>query len=159
MYELLIVSKINDTDGLLSRVEKMLKDASAVDLKMDKLGKKQLAYPIKKQTEADYAVLTFGAEGTVIGNLTDMLRLEQESLLRYLIIKQKARKASKRKRVVVEEVKEEKTPKVTVITKPSSAKATEGKKVTNESKVSKVSEKKVSKETKVAKVKAKAKKK
>lgn len=120
MYELLVVSKISDTDGLLLRVEKVLKDANSLELKLDKLGKKQLAYPIKKQTEADYTVLTFSVGGDAIGNLTDMLRLEQEALLRYLIIKQKIRKPRKKHRVQEAEVKEKveaSKPKVTVVTK------------------------------------------
>lgn len=167
MYELLIVSKIGESDGLLSRVEKALKDASATELKSDKLGKKVLAYPIKKQTEADYTIFTFNVEGSSIKDLTDLLRLEQEALLRYLILTQKTRKlrkkVAKREEKVVE-VKEEKKPKVTVVTKtkvtkeiPSSvtsdAKALEVEKATDGKKAPKVT--KVEKERKKTTKKAK----
>lgn len=124
-YELLVVSKIGESDGLLSRVEKALKDASATELKSDKLGKKVLAYPIKKQTEADYTIFTFNVEGSSIKDLTDLLRLEQEALLRYLILTQKTRKlrkkVTKHEEKVVEK-KEESKPKVTVVTKTKAAK-------------------------------------
>ena len=95
MYELVIVSKISETEGLLSRVEKTLKDANATEVKIEKLGKKILAYPIKKQTEADYIMLNFEAEGKAIAEISDMLRLEQEALLRYLIVRTKVSKVSK----------------------------------------------------------------
>ena len=36
MYELVIVSKISETEGLLSRVEKTLKDANATEVKIEK---------------------------------------------------------------------------------------------------------------------------
>lgn len=128
MYELLIVSKLSDTDELLARVEKVLKSANAQDLKTDKLGKKNLAYTIKKQTEASYTVLSFNVEGSAISDLTDMLRLEQESLLRYLILTKKTRKLRKKvnkKSEKVEEVKEDKKPKVTVVTKTTEVKTEE----------------------------------
>lgn len=120
MYELVIVSKISESDGLLQRVEKALKDAEATELKVEKLGKKQLAYPIKKQTEADYTMLNFEVAGSAIADLSSMLRLEQEALLRHMLIKQKIRKVPRRKlraKKVEEVVKVVEAPKVTVVTK------------------------------------------
>lgn len=122
MYELVIVSKISESDGLLQRVEKVLKDAEATELKVEKLGKKQLAYPIKKQTEADYTMLNFDVVGSAIADLSSMLRLEQEALLRHMLIKQKIRKVPRRKlraKRVEEVVKVVEAPKVTVVTKIS----------------------------------------
>lgn len=120
MYELMLVSKLGAGDELLSIVEKNLKGASASDLTVDKLGKKPLAYAIKKQTEAEFIVLNFNVEGTAISDLTDILRLEQENLLRYLLIVQKRKKAPKKKFAAKKDevvVKEEKAkPKVTVVT-------------------------------------------
>lgn len=119
-YELLIVAKLSGSSDLLARLEKVLKDSKAENINVGKMGKKVLAYPIKKQTEADYFVLNFDALGSSVKDLTDMLRLEQEALLRYLLIKDKPKKASKRKTVVSKKeevaVKKE-SPKVTVVTK------------------------------------------
>lgn len=120
-YELMIVAKTSGSDGLMSRVEKTLKDISAADVKVDKLGKKTLAFQIKKQTEADYFVLTFSCESSQVAQLSDMLRLEQEDLLRYLFIKAEGKKKVSKSKAVkepekIEEVKAEK-PKVTVVTK------------------------------------------
>lgn len=121
MYELVIVSKISESEGLLSRVEKTLKDANATEVKIEKLGKKILAYPIKKQTEADYIMLNFEAEGKAIAEISDMLRLEQEALLRHILLKKKIRKAPRRRHALKKVVEEKKVevPKVTVVTKTS----------------------------------------
>ncbi len=118
MYELVIVSKISETEGLLSRVEKTLKDANATEVKIEKLGKKILAYPIKKQTEADYIMLNFEAEGKAIADISDMLRLEQEALLRHILLKKKIRKAPRRRHALKKVVEEKKVevPIVTVVT-------------------------------------------
>lgn len=120
MYELMIVATTGGAESLLSRVEKFLKEAEALDLKINKLGKKQLAYPIKKQTEAEYIVLNFEAEGANLKSITDKLRLEQEDLLRYMVVNAKAFKPSRRKGKKVEEavkVEKKEAPKVTVVTK------------------------------------------
>ena len=121
MYELMLVTKTSGSADFIAEVEKALKNANATDLKVDNLGKKLLAYPIKKQTEADFTVFLFNVEGSAIANLTSVLRLEQENLLRYLLTVQKIRKPSKKKFAAKKEdviVKEEKVrPKVTVVTK------------------------------------------
>lgn len=154
MYELMLVSKLGKGDELLSLVEKNLKGANASDLTIDKLGKKPLAYAIKKQTEAEFIVLNFNVEGAAISDLTDILRLEQENMLRYLLTTQKRKKAQKKKFAAKKDevvVKEEKAKaKVTVVT-------TNVKKVAGVPQVSKVS--KVAKVAKIKKaVKAKGKK-
>lgn len=131
MYELLIVSKISETDGLVGRIEKSLKDVNAQDMKTDQLGKKVLAYPIKKQTEANYTIFTFNAEASSVGDVTSKLRLEQEALLRYLVIVKKAKKLRKKVAGKVEktpEVKEEKKPKVTVAVKTKTVEKPKAKK-------------------------------
>ncbi len=141
-YELLLVSKIDSADALVSRVEKVLKDIDASDVKLEKLGKKTLAYQIKKQTEANYFVFNFHAQGSTISDLGDMLRLEQEALLRYLITVEKKRKLRKKVKKAEEKVvekKEESKPKVTVVTKTSAEVKVKSAKKDSKVKVSKVS--------------------
>jgi small subunit ribosomal protein S6 len=153
MYELIIAATTGGAESLISRVEKFLKEAEALELKINKLGRKQLAYPIRKQTEAEYFVLNFEAEGANLKSITDKLRLEQEDLLRYMVVSAKAFKPSKRKGKKVEEavkVEKREAPKVTVVTKTS----VKGKVKSGESKTSA----KVTKESKITKVKEKAKK-
>lgn len=95
MYELTVVasSKV-DSDLAISKVEKILKDVRATDIGVTSLGKKVLAYPIAKQTEAEYLLFNFQAPGDAVKNITDSLRLDQEGVLRYLLIKAKEVKHS-----------------------------------------------------------------
>ena len=111
----MLVTNTEKGDSLLVRVEKVLKESSS-NLKVERLGKKTLAYKIKKQTDANYYVLSFEAEGSFVKPLTDKLRLEQEDLLRFLLLKKVEKKPRRKIRKVVEEVKEEPKdkPKVTV---------------------------------------------
>lgn len=92
LYELmLVISPTADGKTFVSGVEKTIKDSGASSVKVENLGKKQLAYSIKRNTEAEYYLFNFEAEGTIVKALNDKLRLEQEALLRYLIIKSSAK--------------------------------------------------------------------
>jgi hypothetical protein len=119
------------------------------------MGKKPLAYKIAKQTEAEYFLFNFDANPVEILTLDRKLRLEQEAVLRHLLIKTKPVKESKKAKVKVEslfqngnvssEKKEEASkieakPKVTVTTKVTTkpqAKVTTKKKVAKVTKVAK----------------------
>jgi len=136
LYELMLVTNTEKGDSLLVRVEKALKESGS-NLKVERLGKKTLAYKIKKQTDANYYVLSFEAEGSVVGPIVDKLRLEQEDLLRFLLLKKIEKKSRRKIKKVAEEVKEEPKdkPKVTVAVKSkASVKSTESKKGGNSSK-------------------------
>lgn len=118
-YELMIVATVEKGDSLVSRVEKAIKENESNNLKVDRLGKKPLAYPIKKQTDANFYLLNFEASPDVLKSLTDKLRLEQDDLLRYLILKNVEKKSSSRAKKVVKaiEVEMKEKPKVTVAVK------------------------------------------
>lgn len=143
-YELMMVTVPTAAgESLVGRFEKILKDAS-VTVKVTNMGRKKLGYPIRKLTDADYFLLDFETEGKVVLPVLSRLRLEQEDLLRYMLVKKKTFKPSKKKHGKLEVKAEEKAdvpkaPKVTVVTK--------------------VSEKKVEKVKKTEKVEGKAKKK
>ena len=92
MYELMVAGKTDSAAKLFEMVEKMLKGANASSVASSKMGKKSLAYPIKKQTEAEYFVFNFEAPPESLAAISDGLRLEQEMVLRYMVINQKATK-------------------------------------------------------------------
>ncbi|MBI2327374.1 30S ribosomal protein S6 [Candidatus Curtissbacteria bacterium] len=118
-YELMVVASVNqDSEMAVSRVEKMLKEAQASDLKLTKLGEKRLAFLIAKQDAGEYFVFNFQASGEAVGKISSALRLEREAILRYLIVKTKISKKVKKVTNESKESKvEEKTPKVSVKTK------------------------------------------
>lgn len=96
MYELLVIGNPKaDSEQVLALVDKALKGADAKDIKIDKLGRKNLAFPISKQTEGEYMVFNFEAEGEKVAQIDSKLRREQEAILRYFIIKPKVSKVSK----------------------------------------------------------------
>lgn len=157
-YELMLVANVDRADQLLARVEKSLKELNGNSVKVERLGKKALAYEIRKQADATYFRINFAIETESIKPFSDKLRLEQEDLLRYLLIK--AHKVSGKKGLKAgtkslevggegdKEAKLVKEPKVTVVTKAAvSAKV----KLVKSQKVRKV--RKVAKEAKVSKVK------
>ena len=111
LYELMLITKSGGTDNTVSDVEKIIKAQSAT-VKFSKLGKKTLAYPISGQTEAEYTVFNFEAEGAAISEISGKLRLEQEAILRYLIIKSTGKGNAK----LEVSAEEKKIPKVTVKT-------------------------------------------
>ena len=134
-----------DTEATAKKIEKFIEDAKAQNVKVEKLGRKELAYPIKKQKEADYFLFSFDAEGEGIKGIGDKIRLEQESVLRYLVIVKKAKELAQKQKQAAQQEEETKT-KVTVKTVTSSKTV---------AKVKKTPAKK--KETKVVKAKTKVK--
>ena len=148
MYELMVIAKTDSSDEVFGKIEKFLKDIDAVSVKAEKLGKKILAYPIAKQTEAEYFLYNFEAEGKDLKALSDKIRLEQEAILRHLLItvaKVSQAKRHQGNKALTGEVEEKKTeevkvkPTVTVTTRTevtsSFAKASEDKKATKITKV------------------------
>src|SRR3972149_11364285 len=100
VYELMaVINPKADSEATAKKIEKFIEDAKAQNIKVEKLGRKELAYPVKKQKEADYFLFYFDAEGVGIKGIGDKIRLEQEAVLRYLVIAKKAKEiAQKQKR-------------------------------------------------------------
>ena len=138
-YELMVVTTaVSSTDPILAKIEKSVKEAEASNLKVEKLGKKVLAYPIAKQQEGEYVLFNFEAPPEAIDVISKMLRLEREAILRYLILR--VPRVSRVSRVseestVDKKVKEEK-PKAKVIVTTKTAVKT----ATKVSQLSKVSQ-------------------
>lgn len=135
MYELMVIGRGVDADELEKVVEKHLKDLSVTQAKLEKLGKKTLAYPISSQVEAEFLLWVFEAEGDAILQLNEKLRMEQEHVLRFLLTKFNPSKVSKVAHKVSEQEPKPKA-KVTVTTKiREKAKTEEPKKTTKSAKV------------------------
>ena len=87
-YELMVVAHPKeDPSSLVGKLEKFIKDASAQEIKVEKMGKKTLAYPIAKQLEAEYFLFNFEAPAEAISQISQNLRLERDVILRYLFTK------------------------------------------------------------------------
>ena len=131
-----VINPKADTDATAKKIEKFIADAKATGVKVENLGRKELAYPIKKQKEADYFLFYFDGPGDGIKGIGDKIRLEQEAVLRYLVIVKKAKEIAQKQKKAKEE--EEKRTKVTVKTVTSSKTIAKDKKTPAKKKETKV---------------------
>lgn len=134
-YELMVVGRLDGADSLFTKVEKLVKAANASSVSTQKMGKKVLAYPIAKQTDGEYFLFNFEAPGEAVLAISEGLRLEQEAVLRYMVVKTKETKGPKESKETKEpdvvkkvrvETKVEKEENDTKVAK--AAKVTKGKK-------------------------------
>ena len=111
LYEMMLISKHTlseaDEKKLMVRMEKMLAGSGKI-VKTENLGKKQLAYRIKKETEGNYRLLNLELKPVSIAEITAKLKME-EDILRFLILKKKIKSSKKEKGEMKEKVKEVET--------------------------------------------------
>jgi small subunit ribosomal protein S6 len=83
-YDLTVLVK--KTDGIEEKVENLVKAMGGKAGRMVEMGKKQLAYPIQKLTEAEY--LSWGLElpGEAVVQLQKKLTIDKD-FLRHLLVK------------------------------------------------------------------------
>ncbi|MCL4394781.1 MAG: 30S ribosomal protein S6 [Chloroflexi bacterium] len=90
MYELMyLVRPSVDEQSLASvndKVEKLIAAGGGQMSRRDDWGKRRMAYPIVKFTEAFYSVLQFEMPPTAIRDLERSLKLTEE-ILRYIVIR------------------------------------------------------------------------
>ena len=88
-YELMYIlsSAVSDNDAptVAAEVDKFIVDNGGKILTSEMLGKKKLAYPIKKTRNGFYILDTFNFEGPKIGSLENKLR-SIEPIIRFLVI-------------------------------------------------------------------------
>ena len=89
-YEMMFIVKSQgeekDVKGVFSAVEKILKDNKAKISESKDLGLKKLAYPIKKEINGYYGLITFEVEKDAIAEIKRKISIN-ESVLRHLIVK------------------------------------------------------------------------
>ena len=95
-YELMLVVDPKAGDSVTSLVSKSLSDAKAESVKVSKMGRKTLAYPIRKNLEAEYLLFSFSADGEAPKILSDILKVQREEVLRFLVVRTKEVKIRKR---------------------------------------------------------------
>lgn len=100
MYILSSAVSDNDVPAVSSEVDKFLTDNGGALLSQEMLGKKKLAYPIKKTRNGFYVLETFNLEGSKLTALDNKLR-SMEPIIRYLVVnvEDQERRAIKDKKV------------------------------------------------------------
>ena len=89
-YESVIIIDPNTADDerkmIIENLKKVITDNNGLITKVEELGKKKLAYEIKKCKEGYYAVIYFEAEASVIAELERVYRIKDE-IIKYITIK------------------------------------------------------------------------
>ena len=103
-YELMYIlsSAVSDNDAptVSDEVNKFITDQGGAILTHEMMGKKKLAYPIKKTRNGFYVVETFNLDGRQLQPLDNKLR-SLEAIIRYLVdnLDDQERRAAKDKQV------------------------------------------------------------
>ncbi len=85
IYELAVLYRSDSEDvldKLSTKIKKLITDADGQILKEDVWGKRQLAYPIKKQTHALYIFYDLEIDGKQLHKIESILNITEE-VLRY----------------------------------------------------------------------------
>jgi small subunit ribosomal protein S6 len=89
-YELmyLLGSSVAETDvpGITSQVLKAVEDAGGTETAETNLGKKKLAYPIKKTRNGTYVVVNFTMDSKNVNQVDAKVRSLDSSIIRYLVV-------------------------------------------------------------------------
>ena len=89
-YELMYLLGSNVADNEVPQVsEQVLKFAAefgGTDVREEQLGKKKLAYPIKKTRNGHYVVVNFGMEAKRVNEFEARVRALSQSIIRYILI-------------------------------------------------------------------------
>jgi len=85
MYILSSAVSDNDVPGIASELDKFLQEQGGVILTQEMLGKKKLAYPIKKTRNGFYVLQTFNLDAGKVAAFDAKIR-SLDSIIRYIIV-------------------------------------------------------------------------
>ena len=69
-----------EADKLVDKYAEVIKAQQGEVTKIDRMGKRKIAYEMKKQQEGTYALVVYNAPGTAVAELERQLRLADEVL-------------------------------------------------------------------------------
>ncbi len=89
-YELMFIIRPDldeeKTEATIAKFNSLLESQGATDIKVDKWGKRRLAYDIADQREGFYVVINFKSGAAAVQELERVLKITDE-VLRHLIVK------------------------------------------------------------------------
>jgi len=88
-YEVVIIVKPSDeevTNATIAKFENIIKNTGGVVDKIDRWGKKRLAYEVKDFMEGYYTLINFTAEPATVFELERVLKITDE-VLKHMVIK------------------------------------------------------------------------
>ena len=78
----------DDIGEKIERYKTIVTDGKGIIVRIDKWGKKKLAYEIKKQTRGHYVLIDFAAESAVVSELERNLRIDDKVLKFMTVMKE-----------------------------------------------------------------------
>ena len=88
-YEVMFIAKpLEDAevDPIAEFVSNLIKKNGGYVEKVDRWGKRHLAYPVKKQADGNYVLINFEADPEVIKEIDRVMKI-QDDILKHLIVK------------------------------------------------------------------------
>lgn len=89
-YELMYILASSVSDDQIPEttqaIEQFVTDNGGTEIAHENLGKKKLAYPIKKTRNGHYGVIAFTAEGKGVNALDAKLRTQKNTVIRHIIV-------------------------------------------------------------------------
>lgn len=88
-YEVMFIAKpLEDAevDPIAEFVSNLIKKNGGNIEKVDRWGKRHLAYPVKKQADGNYVLINFEADPAVIKEIDRVMKI-QDDILKHLIVK------------------------------------------------------------------------
>ncbi len=89
-YELMYILASSVSDDQVPQtaqeIESYVTDNGGTEITHEQLGKKKLAYPIKKTRNGHYGVINFTAEGNSASKLDAKIRTQKATVIRHIIV-------------------------------------------------------------------------
>jgi small subunit ribosomal protein S6 len=86
MYILASTVSDDQIPAVTEQIQKFVADAGATQIEESQLGKKKLAYPIKKTRNGHYVVMNFDMDSKNINTLDAKIRTQDSTIIRYIIV-------------------------------------------------------------------------
>lgn len=89
-YELMYILASSVSDDQVPQtaqgIEQFVTDNGGTEISHEQMGKKKLAYPIKKTRNGHYGVVTFTADGKGVNALDAKIRTQKATIIRHIIV-------------------------------------------------------------------------
>jgi small subunit ribosomal protein S6 len=84
----IVIANLNDDDitALIDRSQTIITDRKGVIAKIDKWGKRHLAYEIKKQKDGYYFLIDFAGDGPIVAELERTYKID-DRILKFMTVK------------------------------------------------------------------------
>lgn len=89
-YEVMFIVKNMEeeaTEAIITRIQDLITRNGGTVNNLDRMGKKRLAYEVRKQTEGYYVLVEFSIEPAQIKEIDRVIKIN-ENIMRHLIVKQ-----------------------------------------------------------------------